>query len=196
MKESEKELMQEMKRAYHDAGLHKVSRWNEGGKISYAYCDPKNKDIEKSRGIVSMAKHPAARLLRMVSKCVMWMMRFVPEGALGFTMKTLRELKPCINSVNERIRDFPTRIDKMYVQQFDVDQMYTNLNKDEIRDAVLWFFDKVRAGVQKYSRIYAREGNVAVRREGRKRFEMRWERQKGRRSNWILMLSCKRFCLT
>jgi hypothetical protein len=67
----------------------------------------------------------------------------------------------------------------MLVEQFDVDQMYTNLDKNEIREAVLWFFEKVREGAARYSRTYARDGSVAVRREGRRHFEMRFGKAEG-----------------
>lgn len=165
-------ILKAMREEYMKEGLERVARWNEGGRLPYGYADPKEKAIEKTRGIVSMAAHPARRALKAVSRAAMWLLQQVPEGELGFTLLRINRLMERVSTLD---KEFIQHVQEdgeydMMVYQMDIDQMYTNLDKDQIRDAILWFFELVKnKGVK---RAYRSSGLIAVK-KGRSR-GVRW----------------------
>jgi hypothetical protein len=157
-----KELLSSIEDDYCREGFNKLVKWKKGGELPYAYADPKNKDLNKSRGIVSYCKHPAKRLFKVVSKACMWLLMQMPEKELGFTMKKLDDLKRRVAEMERTVQEDRKEGEQptLEVLQFDIDSMYTNLDSDQIREAVMWFIDTARSTV--VPRAYRNTGKMAV----------------------------------
>lgn len=163
------QIIHDMHEDYIKLGLQQIQPWDTKGDLAYAYCDPKNKDINKSRGIVAMWNHPAKRLLKMASKTFMWLIMNT-NTQIGFTLRKLTDLKSNIGQINGQIRDLNKQEQwKTEVLQFDIDQMYTNLNKDNIRDAVIWFIDLLKE--KRTNRLYG-NGDIAIKRKGKNTYNI------------------------
>ena len=166
---SANEALRTIEADFNSQQFAKLATWLPGS-LPYAYTDPKNSDLSRSRGIVSYFKHPARMLFKRVSSVLTFLLANLPSDIRHFTMFQLDQLPADLQTMQAQLtRDSNTRF---LAFQTDVCEMFTNLRHKDIVERVRWLFDVVSTtapGRRQYRDV------LAVQRFGKKR-DVRWGR--------------------
>jgi hypothetical protein len=109
------------------------------GSLPYAYADPKDKDLTRSRGIVSYCRHPCRSVFRLASKALTFLLLQLAELDDHFTLFNLDRLPEHLHTMLQKLL---LRKDSVLIPwQTDVTEMFTNLAHKGILDSVRWLFD-------------------------------------------------------
>lgn len=109
------------------------------------YILPKNKDIKKTRPIVSYFKHPFKRVLNSAGRALLHILECTKEP--HFNMSNVSDLMPRVEKINKKYtHDNGTTCNLACVcLNGDLANMYTSLDHGSIRKAVQWLLDSVRS---------------------------------------------------
>jgi hypothetical protein len=122
--------------------LYRANRWSQFGKfyqqgsIGKAYCFPKAKNIQKSRVIVSCAKHPLRQILHGVGRILIFLL--CKCAFKHFNLYSVAELVQKI----ERYKAECPQGDVLLALVSDVKEMYTGMLHAQCKDAVAFLIDK------------------------------------------------------
>ena len=133
-----------MKREYRSADVNHLGYWYKGS-LPEDYTLPKQKDpINKSRLIASCFKRPLSHVFKNVSRILAWMFTTIKKRYGMFTLYKLTDIKERLSDAMRVLtKNFGPKTNVITVQT-DVTQMYTNLNHDQIRAALMWMCDRAR----------------------------------------------------
>lgn len=125
---------------------HVHNKWQKFGrfakwKLPYAYALPKNKDLNKTRPIVSYATHPMRVMLRRASRALKRLLDDKHVKDLHFNMNKTGDFVSRITQIENQLKS--NGFDKVMVVAGDIKNMYTELPHDFIVEAVQWLFDTV-----------------------------------------------------
>ena len=141
---AESELLTDWKKFW-TSRVDKASRLTKpnwkNAEIPNAYILLKNKDIKKHRPITSYFKHPMKRQLNAAHAALSHIMAEVKKKArmhFTFNIEKPSNLKKLVQEMNMRIRDKHDGSAEIRLFMGDIKQMYTELDHDELKQAVEW----------------------------------------------------------
>lgn len=115
----------------------KIGKWKETKKIGYGYIIPKEKDLYKTRPIVSYFSHPMKDLLNKTARGLIYLIQ--KYGGENWNLWKATEAPRLIMKLwNEKEKE-----EKWILKTFDIKEMFTNLNKKSIIESIDWIFKQI-----------------------------------------------------
>jgi hypothetical protein len=149
----EKQILVSWQHFHRTQKLKQFFTYKQADALPYAYALIKNKDIARSRPIVSYYKHPLKKIFNLTSRALMFLLETCSH-LTHFTLPTTQHFLPqfydtLMKRTDETIEDKHCLITFMS-RSFDVKNMYTELPHTSIIAAVEWLLDEARS--TKYGR--------------------------------------------
>jgi hypothetical protein len=111
-----------------------VKSWKKDADLPYSYILLKNKDLNKSRPIVSYMHHGAKPLLNATARALYFLLEQIPPSS-HFNMSRTMDFKSKFMTIAKRWEKAGHNV---HFRSGDVKNMYTELPHDEIMNAVDW----------------------------------------------------------
>jgi hypothetical protein len=112
-------------------GFNEVSRQI----LPYGYAIPKNKDIAKTRPIVSYCVHPMGPMLRRASRAIKFMLEYIDEP--HWTLWRVDQFIPTLKTLFDELTNDDPDLGVIALAG-DIKQMYTELDHNTIMEALKW----------------------------------------------------------
>ncbi len=126
-------------------------KYNYSGTLGYAYCLPKHKNLERIRPIVSFCNHPLKHILRIVGRCLQFLIlqldEFVPHYILHRTIDLKIKLQNYLKQIEKQFSS-STPIEFICITS-DIKNMFTELSHSSILDSIIWL---ISTAIQCHSR--------------------------------------------
>jgi len=124
---------------------------NKNGVIPNAYILPKNKDIRKTRPIVSYSNHPIRNLLKIASRGLFHILKHAPIK--HFTITKTHSTMDFIKNIDLLDNE------KNILIKGDIKEMYTNLDHEELIKTIDWFIINYKK--------YTKEDFISIKQKGK-----------------------------
>ena len=118
--------------------------FDTAGFIPYAYVNHKNKDTSRCRPIVSFARAPHRRQLKLCARAFYFIIRAVRDK--HFTLWTAHDVRTPVLEATRLLRESSWTTDdaEIVAVASDIKDMYSNLGHEAIMDAVTWSISTFR----------------------------------------------------
>jgi hypothetical protein len=117
--------------------------FNYSGTFGYAYCIPKNKDLHKTRPIVSFINHPLKHIYKLISRTLQFLLNQLNNAVPHYILYKTNDLKSRLQTYTQSIEQQfspATSIDFITFTS-DIKNMYTELQHDSIMNSILWLIE-------------------------------------------------------
>ena len=131
-------ILNQMKEEYMSRKFNEITAWGKGY-LPEVYCNPKQKDLNKSRIISAANALPHKKLLKSVGGILHWLLQKIPTK--NFTLHNMMNLP---NILEKKLIEITDENSKIGVIQIDVEQMYTNLQHSKIKKSINWLLNRAK----------------------------------------------------
>ena len=144
MKSNENEIAELLKAEAKRYNILRLGRWHNG-KLPRDYTIPKQKDpINKARLIASYYDFYLKNSFKNASRVLTWLFQTVSNKCGMFTLFRLDDLKKRTKEAQRKLGNIFGLNTGLITMQSDINKMYTNLDHNQIIDAVIWVCDCAR----------------------------------------------------
>jgi len=169
-------ILKAFEEEYKQSGLHKKYPWSKEGDLPILRLQDKDKDPEKgTRIIASYAKYPTRGCWKYASKIMTWMLNEIDEEKdkdAHFTLKRVDHFKKKLGKAEKLMKASMGENARIIMRNYDVREMYKNLDRAEIKKATDWLFKKTEERYEHKRKTRSNEARITVERYGRN--EVRW----------------------
>ncbi|GBG86673.1 hypothetical protein CBR_g41735 [Chara braunii] len=140
--ESEAEVLEGCKKAYKEAGLDRLGRWDSKGRCGRAYIIPKSKDICRFRPISPSYPEPSKTASSRTARALNHLLFLLPKS-MHFNLKATGLLKDRMREVDKWVEGKGKG--RLEGAAYDIKEMFSQLPHDSIIAAVEWILEWYQA---------------------------------------------------
>jgi hypothetical protein len=145
----------------------KYAGWNRKGQLPYVYLNPKYKDLNRYRPLMSYSNHYLRALFKLAGSALTFMLLQIPMRYQHFNLFNMTCVKTFIDSTNKQFATLD--VDAIYPFLVDISNMYTEMQHTTIMKALIWLVGVTSSHERGRDRI-------AIRRFKSKKFVTHWGR--------------------
>jgi hypothetical protein len=144
---TQENILSKWKQFYSSNKLTKLFQWPlKTHKLPYSYALMKNKDVSRSRPIVSYSPHPLKQMFNYCGRSFMFLLLSNPNLTHFTLPRTHDFLKQHIHILQQKISNLKStnNIYELLSLSYDVKNMYTELPHNQIMNSIHWIIDQTK----------------------------------------------------
>jgi hypothetical protein len=116
----------------------KFASFNHTGSLPYPYVLRKQKDLSRSRPVVSYANHPLKKVIQVASSALLLCVKALPEEYRSANIFSTKDMLPNLLQKYEMVKNIFGENTEYFTYAGDIKEMYTHLPQNVIIEAIKW----------------------------------------------------------
>jgi hypothetical protein len=134
--DSVEKILESFRLTYSRKKWFKLARYNKKGKLPYVYINPKYKDLNRYRPIMSYFNHPCRHVYKIAGTALTFLIMSIAEIYSHFNLFNITHMKQFVERTNHKFSELNT--DSIYALFVDINNMYSEMKHKTIMNAVVW----------------------------------------------------------